>query len=139
MEGVHFDKAAGKKSAPLLEQELSHCGVLGQTNRPVESIRGLRYFPEPLQEVSANCPVRLISGDIVRVDPIQHRQPRFGSICFGHCRGVSGLRAERRRYADQLFIKPYDRFPLNPAAARPLGMYRLNRGFKLKAAEPSVS
>ncbi len=30
-------------------QEQSHCRVLGQANRPVESIRSLRCFPEPLQ------------------------------------------------------------------------------------------
>jgi hypothetical protein len=32
----------GAKLAPLLEQELSHCRVLGETNRPVESIYGFR-------------------------------------------------------------------------------------------------
>ena len=34
-----------RKLSPLLEQELSNCRVLSQTNRTVESIRCLRYLP----------------------------------------------------------------------------------------------
>ena len=62
----------------------------------------------------------------------------FRSFRFANRRGVSGLRAERRRYADQLFIEPHDRFPLSPTAACPLGMHGLNRCFELKPTEPPV-
>ena len=69
MRKVDFDKANRKELSASLEQKLSHCGVLGKANGPVESVRGLGCFPELLQEVGANCPVGLKSGDIVRVDP----------------------------------------------------------------------
>jgi hypothetical protein len=60
--------------------------------------------------------------DNLQVDPIQRCQPCVGSLRFGYGRGVSGSRAERRRYPDQLFIEHYDRVPLNPAApARRIG------------------
>src|ERR1700737_4794053 len=84
--------------------------------------------------MSANCPVGLISGDIVRGDPGQPRQPRFRSVSFANRRGVSSSRAKRRGDADELFVEQHDRNPLGPAAARPLSVYRLNRGLELKAA-----
>ena len=84
--------------------------------------------------MSANRPVRLITRDGSKVDRVQHRQPRFGSVCFGDSRRVSGSRAERRRYADKLFVEQHDCTPLGPAAAGPLGMHRLNRCFELKPA-----
>src|ERR1700678_1663885 len=133
-EESRFRQSKQKKSASPLEQKLSHCGVLGQTNRAVEGIQGFRSFPEPLQKVSANRPVGLIGGDIVRVDPLQRYQPGFGSLRFGYGRGVSSSRAERRGYSDQLFIEHDDRVPLNSAAPRPLRRYRLSRRFKLKPA-----
>jgi hypothetical protein len=70
--------------------------------------------------MSANCPVGLITGDMVRVDPIEYRQPCFRSLHFGYCRGISSSGAERRRYPDQLFVEQHDRNPLGPAAARRL-------------------
>src|SRR5580692_7587181 len=88
--------------------------------------------------MSANCPVGLISGDVLWVDPIQHRQSRFRSIRFSDRRGVSSSRAERRGYADQLFVEQHDRSPLGPAAARPLRVYRLNRGLELKPASATA-
>src|ERR1700676_4901384 len=84
--------------------------------------------------MSANCPVGLINGDIVRVDPIQYRQSSFRSARFANRRGVSSARAERRGDAEQLFVEQHDRSPLDPATARPLSMYRLNRGLELKTA-----
>src|ERR1700737_561458 len=84
--------------------------------------------------MSANCPVGLISGDIVRGDPGQPRQPRFRSVSFANRRGVSSSRAKRRGDADQLFVEQHDRSPLGPAAVRPLSVYRLNRGLQLKAS-----
>ena len=46
---------------------------------------------------------------------------------------------ERRRYADQLFVEEHDRTPLSPTTARPLSMYRLNRGLELKAAAAAAT
>src|SRR5580704_14893925 len=84
--------------------------------------------------MSADRPVGLISGNGVQVNSIQYRQPCFRAVRFADCRSVSSSRAERRRYADQLFIEQHDRTPLGPAAACPLSVYRLNRGLKLKPA-----
>jgi hypothetical protein len=84
--------------------------------------------------VSAHRPVGLIARDGSEIDRAQYRQPRFRSLRFSYCRGVSSSRAERRGYADQLFVEQHDRNPLGPAAARPLRVYRLNRGFELKPA-----
>src|SRR5262245_48653284 len=84
--------------------------------------------------MSANRPVGLIARDVSRVDRIQHRQPRFGPTSFGNRRGISSTRAQRRGYADELFVEQHDRGPLGPAAARPLRVYRLNSGLELKAA-----
>src|SRR5271169_3634353 len=89
--------------------------------------------------MSANCPVGLISGDRGRVDSIQYRQSCFRSLRFGYRRGVSGLRAERRGYTDQPFVEQHDRIPLGVAAARPLGMYRLNCGLELKPARATAT
>src|SRR5260370_37830987 len=134
MNRIHINRKKRKKSAPPLEQELSHGRVLGEANCAVESIPGLRCFPKPLQKVSANCPVGLITGDSVQVDPIEYRQPCFRSTRFGDRSGVSNPRAERRRYADQLLVEQHDCIPLSPAAARPLSVDRLNRGLELKPA-----
>ena len=85
--------------------------------------------------MSANRPIRLIARDGSKVDRVQHRQPRFGSVCFGDSRRVSSSRAEGRRYADELFVEQHDCSPLGPAglaAAGPLSMHRLNCGFELK-------
>jgi hypothetical protein len=131
---VDFDKANRKELSASLEQKLSHCGVLGKANGPVESVRGLGCFPEPLQEVGANCPVGLKSGDIVRVDPIQYRQSCVRSVRFADRRCVPGPRAEGWGNADNLFVKQHNRCPLGPAAARSLSMHRLNRGLELKPA-----
>ena len=84
--------------------------------------------------MSANRPVGLIARDGLEIDRVQYRQPRFRSPRFGYCRGVSSSRAERRRYADQLLVEKQDRTPFSPTTARPLSMYRLNRGLELKAA-----
>ena len=53
-------------------------------------------FSHPLQQVSANRPVGLISGDIIQVNRFQRCQARFGSLGFGYGRGISSSRAERR-------------------------------------------
>src|SRR5689334_8698536 len=89
--------------------------------------------------MGTNCPVGLICRDIVRIDSIQHCEARFRSPCFGNRRCVSSSRAECRRYADQLFIEDGDGGPVNPASARPLSMYGLNRRFKLKAPGRSLA
>ena len=105
MKAVDFDRGKEERLAASLEQELSDCRVLGETNRPVESICGLRCLREPLQQVSANRPVGLIARDGLQIDRVQYCQPRFRSVRFGYRRGVSGSRAERRGYADQLFVE----------------------------------
>ena len=89
--------------------------------------------------MSANRPVGLINRDLVPVDSIQYRESCFRSVRFADRGGVSGSRAERWRYLEQLFVKQRDRTPLCPAAACPLGVYRLNRGLELKAAGPTVT
>jgi hypothetical protein len=45
----------------FMEQELSNGGVFCETDGPAIGVLGLRSFPELLQEVSADRPVRLIS------------------------------------------------------------------------------
>src|SRR5260370_17010784 len=82
--------------------------------------------------MSANRPVGLISGNIVRVDPIQHRQPRFRSVSLANRRGKPSSRAKRWGDAVQLFVEQHDRSPLGPPAARSLSMHRLNRALELK-------
>jgi len=44
--------------------------AIAPEDRRVEGIHGLGCSPQPLQQVSANRPVRLIGGDIVRVNPV---------------------------------------------------------------------
>src|SRR5579863_1022979 len=95
-----FRQGKQEKLAAPLEQKLFHRGVLGQTNRPVEGIESLSCFPQLLQQVSANRPIRLISADIVSVDSIQRCQTRLRSVCLGYGRGISGLCAERGRDPD---------------------------------------
>src|SRR6266487_1064736 len=80
----------------------------------------------------ANRPIGLISRDYIPIDCIQNCEALFRSTCFGKSGGVSSLPADCRRYADQLFVELNNRFPLNTAAARPLGMHRLNCGLELK-------
>ncbi len=80
-------------SATLLEQELSHCGILRQIDRPVVGVCGLTRFPKTLQQVSANGPIRLIVRNSVAVNRLENGQPRFRSLCFGDCRCVCSLRA----------------------------------------------
>src|SRR6266853_6305280 len=89
--------------------------------------------------MSANRPIGLISGNIVRVDPIQYRLPRFRSVSFANRRGKPSSRAKRRGDADQLFVEQHDRSPLGPAAARSLSMHRLNRGLELKPADAAAT
>jgi len=88
--------------------------------------------------VSANSPVGLITRDSIQLNRIEYRQACFRSVCFGNCCGVSSSRAERRRNPKQLFIESGDCQPLNAAAARPLGVYGLNRGFELKPPSAPV-
>jgi hypothetical protein len=59
----YFYRAGRKKSAPLLEQELSHCGIFSQSDSPIVSVLRFGASPKKLQEMSANCPIRLISRD----------------------------------------------------------------------------
>jgi hypothetical protein len=119
---------------PFFEQELPDCRVLGQHNRPVEGVGGVTPFPQPLEKVSANGPIRLITRDTFGIDGIQVRQPSFGPLPFGNRGGVSGSRPERRRNADKLFVEQHDGAPLGTAAARPVCVDRLNRRFELKPA-----
>src|SRR5258708_2035617 len=89
--------------------------------------------------MSANRPVGLISGHSVQVNSIQYCQSCFRSVSFANRRRVSSSRAKRRGDADQLFVEQHDRSPLGPAAARPLSVYRLNRGLELKPAAVTVT
>jgi hypothetical protein len=136
---VDFDQKKQEKSASPLKEELFHCGILGEANRTLESIYSLRFPAEPLQQVSADRPIRLISRDGSKTYPIQCGEPRVRSVHLGHCRSVSGSRAESWRDADQLFIEQHDRVPLNPAAVGSFSMDRLNRGLELKAAHAAAS
>src|ERR1700733_899824 len=86
----------------------------------------------------ANRPIGLIDRDLIPIDPIHDRESCFRSVRFADGGGVSGSRAERRRYPEQLFVEQSDRSPLGPAAACPLSVYRLDRGLELKAAGATV-
>src|SRR5438270_11196836 len=86
----------------------------------------------------ANRPIGLISRDYTPIECIQNCEALFRSTCFGKSGGVSSLAAYRRRHADELGVELNNRFPLNTAATCPLGMYRLNRGFQLKAARAPI-
>src|SRR5579864_7414145 len=133
-----FRQSLRKKLPAVLEKELSHRGVLRQADRAIEGLRRLMRSPQPPQQMSANRPVGLIVRNVPLVDRIQYCQPGFRPTRFGGRCGVAGSCANRRRYANQLFVKHYDRRPLRPAASRSLSMYRLNRGFKLKAPGAAV-
>src|SRR6266436_4798496 len=123
-----------ENSAVFLEQELSHCGIFRQTDRSVVGVCGLTLFPKTLQEVSANSPVRLIVRHSVRGNRVQNGESCFWSLRFRNCGGISDSRAERGRYADQLFVKQCYRSPVGPVSVCTLRMYRLNCSFELKPA-----
>ena len=65
------------------------------TAKPIarSSVFAPQMFSRGVARGGANRPVGLITGDIVRVDPIQRRQPRFRSVRFANRRGVSSSRA----------------------------------------------
>src|SRR5262249_8740368 len=119
---------------PSFEQELSYRRVFGQTDCPVEGLERFRGSPQALQEVSANRPIWLITGNRFSVDGIQYREAGFRSVRFGYRCGVAGARSERWRYADELLVEQHNRTPLRSAATRPLSVHRLNRGLKLEPA-----
>lgn len=123
-----------RKNSALVEQELSHGRVFGQADGAVVGVCSLAGLAEALQEMSANRPVGLISSHSVLIHRIQNGQSCFGSVGFSNRGGVSGPRAERRRYAKQLFVEEHDRRPIGPASAGTLSVYGLDGSFELKAA-----
>src|SRR5258708_9081986 len=82
----------------------------------------------------ANRPIGLISRDCVAIHCRQNCEALLRRSCFGKSGGVSSLAADRRRHADELGVELNNRSPLNTATTCPPSMYRLNRGFQLKAA-----
>lgn len=52
----------------LPKQELSHCGIFRQADRPVIGVSGFRDLPEALQEMSADRPIRLVMRHGSRVN-----------------------------------------------------------------------
>src|SRR5262249_26791794 len=133
-----FRQTKVRKSAAFLQQELADCRVLGQADSPVEGVKSLAQFSESLQEVGANGPIGLIIRYGSELNFIQCCQPGTGPFRFGKGGSVSGARAQRREYTDELLIEQHDRSPLGSTAARSLRMHRLDRGFKLKAAGASL-
>ena len=132
------DLGQPEELAALLEQELSHCGVFCQADRPVVSVRGISSFSKLVHEVGSNCPVRLIIRHSVRVNGVQNGESRFGSVRFRNRGGVSSSRAERWRYPEQLFVEQHDGRPVDSSGARALGMCGLNGSFELKPADVAL-
>ena len=95
-------------------------------------------FPKTLQQMSANCPVRLILRPSIRVNRLQNGESRFRPVRLRNRGGVSSSCAERWRYAEQLFVEQRYRCPVGPAAARTLSVRGLNCRFKLKSAGASL-
>src|SRR5262249_14254819 len=129
-----FRQPKVKKSTPLVEQELPHGWVFGQADGPVEGVGSLLRFSESLQEVRADGPIGLIIQHGSELNFIQCSQACTWPFHFGQGGGVSSAGAQRRKYTDELLIEEHNGIPLGSTAARPLRMYRLDRGFKLKTA-----
>jgi hypothetical protein len=132
---VFSDLGRSEEFAALLKQELSYCWVFCQADSTVVGICGVAGLPQTLQEVSANRPVRLIMRHSFWVNRFQDRKSCFRSVRFRDRGGVSGSRAQRRGYADQLLIEACDRRPLSSPGARALRVYRLNGSFELESAD----
>jgi hypothetical protein len=55
-----FLQSRVKKSAPLLDEEVSHGRTFTQPDRSVASVVGFGAFSKSLQQISTNLPARLI-------------------------------------------------------------------------------
>src|SRR5262245_10582674 len=82
----------GTALAPVLEQELSDCRGLGQSDSSVEGVESLPQFSELLQQVGANGPIGLIVRYGSEFNFIQCCEACTGSFCFGKGGSVSGAR-----------------------------------------------
>ena len=117
-----------------MNEELSYGRIFGQSDCSIVGVAGFDSLPQSLEEMSANRPVWLISGNCVPIDAIQNCQSGLRSLGLSYRRGMRSLPAEGRCDSIELFIELRDRGPLDPAASGSLGVDGLNGGFELKAS-----
>src|SRR5262245_47262145 len=88
------DRAAAAVKAPMMEPEPGSTwaafekegadrGIVGETNRAIESLGGLMRTVQLPQQVSANGPVGLVGDHGMRIDLIQQRQSGLSPVDFG--------------------------------------------------------